>query len=434
MEHVGRNNIVCSAWTAWVAAGIGAFAVVGCGSVDDPERVVEPPELPAAALEGCDAIDLEKPEAGKGMQVSIEMTLAPGEERQVCKLVKVDHGFNLNWADGIQTNGSHHGLTARTNYRGAFPTQNIRGEAVDDPTQVATCESLTSDWDTTTILGAGRQAGASNALSPSRKGVLPDDVALRIEKGEVLAVNFHMLNPTDRPVHGCYKQNLYGIPDEDVKQEAGYAFYYNAFITVPAGQKASAKMACPVTEDISLASQVSHMHKHGVGYTATLLDGDPLAGGKPIQELYKTTDWEEPVARVDTPALQLKAGQWIQWECEYQNDGDVNIAQGQETTDEMCMFTGKYWPRSDAMDFCMREGGGKWSAARPLTNGTMNGQQFIDCYVNSPQIYGGGGPKSAPSRYASQLCMTQLCEKVGGRLNEFGTKPSQINPAQLGCE
>lgn len=434
----GLISVEGLAWSALSFGMIATFGIAGCGSDDNPseeETPREPDTQTNAITDGCDAIDLAPPEAGKGMQVSIDMMLEPGQERQVCKLVKVKKTFNLNWADGIYTHGSHHGLTARTNYRGDFPAQNIRGETITDPTQVATCEALTSDWDVTTVIGDGRPVGSEANWKSTAKGVLPNDVALRIEAGEILIVNFHMLNATEKPIHGCYKQNLYGIPDENVKQEAGHIFYYNPFITVPARQRATAKMACPVSHDIMLAAQVSHMHKDGVGYRAVLLDGDPLAGGKEIQELYNTIEWEEPIARVNTPALELKAGQWVQWQCDYVNNQDVNVAQGQETTDEMCMLQGTYWPRSDAMDFCMPDGStDKFSAARPLTTGTMNGQQFYDCYLNSPQVFGGGGPASAADRYASQLCITQSCENVGARINQYGAEPGELDPTKINCE
>jgi len=54
-----------------------------------------------------------------------------------------------------------------------------------------------------------------------RRATLPDDVALKIAANEVLELNFHMFNTGDQPIHACYKQNLYGIPDAQVKQEAG---------------------------------------------------------------------------------------------------------------------------------------------------------------------------------------------------------------------
>jgi hypothetical protein len=243
-------------------------------------------------------------------------------------------------------------------------------------------------------------------------------VALKIEANEILELNFHMLNTDTKPAHACYKANLYNVPDEQVEVEAGTIFYYNNFVTVPASGTATANMACPVTEDVTLRAQVSHMHKRGTGYTASLLDGDPLAGGQEVQKLYETTDWDEPVFKIDDPALALTAGQWIRWNCDYTNLEARDIAQGQQTTDEMCMFVGVYWPRSATMDGCTSAGGQYMSASRPLGTGTMNGAQLMDCFNNSPQLVTGGGPETSADRYATQRCVTEACPEVSGRVNE----------------
>jgi hypothetical protein len=438
MERIWKTSLRCNervAWFAVVAAAAASIFFDGCSSdtSDDPETVQPPVEHGTPpATDGCDAIDLAAPKAGEGTQVTLEVPLAAGEERQVCKLVLLDHKVNLNWSEGIYTKGSHHGLTARTMYRDALPTENIRGETVD-ASQVATCESLGADWDVLAVIAGGHALGESPRTTLNTKGTLPDDVALKIEAKEVLLMNFHILNATDHSVRACYKQNLYSIPDRQVKQEAGQMFYYNSFVTLPARQRAVARMACPVSQDVSLGAQVSHMHKRGTGYTATLLDGDPLAGGQPIAMLYNGTAWDEPLVEVNKPLRALTAGQWIEWKCEYENAEDTDIAQGQQTTDEMCMFLGTYWPRSPEMDWCMAPGSAdSYSAARLLADGSMNGAQFLDCWNNSPQIVGGGGPDSSAERYASQRCFTQSCANVSGRFHEF--EAGKLDPTTLGCD
>jgi hypothetical protein len=418
-------------------AALALCAAAGCGDTNEHEEEVNttPPDGPGmtvAPLDGCDAIDLAPPKAGEGVQVSLELPLAAGEERQVCKLVLLDKAVNLNWSEGLYTKGSHHGLTARTMYRDALPTENLRGETVDG-SKVATCESIGSDWNVLSVIADGHTAGQTARTSLNGKGTLPDDVALKLEAKEVLILNFHMINATDHPIRACYKQNLHGIPDAQVKREAGQMFYFNSFITVPARQSATATMACPVMQDITLAEQVSHMHKRGIDYTATLLDADPLEGGNEMKMLYDGTAWDEPVVRVNTPGLELKKGQWIKWSCGYENTEDSNIAQGQQTTDEMCMFLGIYWPRSPEMDWCMAPGSTDWySASRLLSNGPMNGTQFVDCWNKSPQNIGEGGSESAVDRYASQRCFTESCAKVSGRVNEFSA--GKLDPTTVTCD
>lgn len=385
------------------------LCLAGCSG--DPG---DPPTSSIAEEDGCDAIDLPPPDPSSGMQLSIDMELAPGEERQVCQLLLVDKKINLNYSEGLFTNGSHHALVFKTAYKGALPTQNLRGETVD-ASQIANCESATSDWSTTGVIAGGHAVGTSDTSANFPKGTLPDDVAFKIEQGDVIELNFHTNNASTAPVHACYKANLNGIPDEQVRSEAGLMFYYDPFITVPANGSSKATMACPVTEDVTLAGAVSHMHRRGASYTSSLLDGDPISGGKELQRLYETKDWEEPQAKLFQPGLSLKQGQWIQWSCDYVNPEARNVAQGQQTTDEMCMFVGAYWPRSPEMDNC----GTQDNLGRFFGTGTMNGAELVDCWLNSPQVVTGGGPASADARYATQRCVTEACPNASARLNDW---------------
>jgi hypothetical protein len=193
-------------------------------------------------------------------------------------------------------------------------------------------------------------------------------------------------------------------------------FFYNDFITVPASSTATADMACPVTSEITVATAASHMHRRGTGYTATLLDGDPIGGAKVVQKLYEGTEWEEPVSRVFSPALTMKPGQWIRWACDYKNTESRDVAQGQQTTDEMCMFVGAYWPRNPGWEQCGVNGQG-----RLFGKGTKNGADFVDCWTKSNgqlALYG-GGPDDSATRYAAQRCVTESCPEVSALAMDY---------------
>lgn len=416
---------------ATALAGVTAVGLAGCGGGggDANAGASSGPSMPtgSVATDGCAAIDLPPPDPDMGIQLSIDLELPPGAERQVCQLVLVDRKVNLNYSEGLFTSGSHHALVFKTTYKDALPTQNQRGETVD-ASQIRDCESSTSDWSTTGVIAGGHAVGTSDTSANFPKGTLPDDVAFKIDRGDVLELNFHMFNASDKPVHACYKANLNGIPDDQMKNEAGLMFFYDPFITVPANGSATATMACPVTQDVTLAGAVSHMHRRGTGYASSLLDGDPIAGGQEIQELYDTKEWEEPQVRLFEPGLALKQGQWIKWSCDYANPEARNVSQGQQTTDEMCMFVGAYWPRSPEMDNC----GVQDNLGRFFGTGTMNGAQLADCWMKSPQTVGGGGPDSAESRYATQRCVTDACPNASARLNDWAS--GKVDMTTVTCD
>ncbi len=205
-------------------------------------------------------------------------------------------------------------------------------------------------------------------------------------------------------------------------------YWYNAFITVPPNGSSSAEMACPITQDINLVSGVSHMHKRGVNYTSAVLDNDPLAGGQKIQTLHETTDWDEPQTSVFPGGLKVKQGQWIDYRCDYQNPESRNVAQGSQTTDEMCQFLGAYWPRLPEIDYCGPTLTPPSIGGRSLGTGAKNGADYEACMAGKTiASFYGGGPSSSEARYAAQKCVTDLCPKVSGHVWDTLTGGSIAN-------
>jgi Copper type II ascorbate-dependent monooxygenase, C-terminal domain len=376
----------------------------------------------SASAKGCDAIDMEKPE--DGLQLQLPLTVAAGKEGEYCMLVMLDQDLNLNWSDGRYTVGSHHALVERTSYFGAIPTTTITGQTVADATKPHPCATPSQLWSVQGVVAGGRNVEvAESGDDPTRsgKGVLPSNVAYKLKKGEVILVNFHMINVTEEPIDACYKVNLHGIPEAEVEHEAGTLFFYNAFITVPAEGTATARLACPITKDITLRTAVSHMHSRGDGYYANLMDkspADPTASV--VQELYSGTEWEDPVAEIFKPALKLTAGQWIDYECHYTNPEDRDVAQGFAGTDEMCMFVGAYWPRDFAMETCAN-GSGKTNGSAGIVYGSGDGTgaEFLGCWWNSPRVTSGTGDD--PKRLQSLECVTSTCPEASPGIRPYLT-------------
>ena len=398
----------------WSVLAAGALVgLVACGG-DKQAQSGGGATIEESGLEGCDGVDLPPPPPGQGVQISTEMTLEPGTERQTCKLVMTGQDINLNYGEGLFTDGSHHATVWRTSHTDTIPTTNVEGRTLDTSDAVD-CLSP-GDWGGTGVVAIGRSNKSDPNTAPGLQGALPDDVAFKIAGNEVLLLNFHMINTTQKTLRVCYKQNLPSVPSDQVKQEAGMMFFYNPAITVPANAAATADMACPVTKDITVSTAVSHMHRRGMGYTATLLDGDPSASANAVMPLYQSNEWDEPLTTVYNPPLSLTTGQWIRWSCDYQNGEARDVAQGQQTTDEMCMFVGAYWPRNPGWETCGFDGAGK-----NFGTGTMNGAQFVDCWNASMKQGGlyGGGPDDSAARYAAQRCITESCPKVSAMANDY---------------
>ena len=97
-----------------------------------------------------------------------------------------------------------------------------------------------------------------------------------------------------------------------------------------------------------------HYHSRGYGYQAYL---DLPSQAPATAPFYTSTDWEHPAAWTGGP-MQLKAGTKIRFYCDYNNiGGSAEYFQGQSAaTNEMCMFTGIYYPAMDqASEYCLSD-------------------------------------------------------------------------------
>jgi len=65
--------------------------------------------------------------------------------------------------------------------------------------------------------------------------------------------------------------------------------------------------------------------------------------------LYQTTNWDDPP--LEAKSIDLAAGDQIQWSCTYNNDTGGILTFGESAaTNEMCIFTGQYYPAPDTGD------------------------------------------------------------------------------------
>ncbi|KYF84461.1 hypothetical protein BE17_45890 [Sorangium cellulosum] len=308
--------------------------------------------LGAPLLAGCssgesgaqtpDSAHLEPPAPGAGVQYRMVSTVAPGQEIERCKLIVAPpEGLTVR-ADEVRFSaGSHHVVLYKTAYK-EIPAETREGVRVD-AAEVHDCNNgATAAWEITGVVAGSQSFGGESFL-----GDLPDGVALKVEPGAVLVMNTHYLNASPEPLVADARVNLYTMPPEQVEQEAGMLFHYNPFIRVPANGAASARMRCRIDEDISIVRVQSHMHRRGVGFAAHRVRGDGA-----MEEIYANEAWEEVPAKVFPSPLEVKAGEALDFRCDYVNAEPRDVVQGLTTRDEMCMLIGPYFPRSPEIDNC----------------------------------------------------------------------------------
>jgi hypothetical protein len=399
----------------YLMAALLAFpAMLGCSS--------DPAPTPAEDL-------LAPPAEGTGIQLKMVTSIEPGLETERCQFfVAPEEGLYVNRETVRFTAGSHHVLVYTTPYK-VIPTTTEAGVEVDTSGVMDCPEGATADWEVTGVLGGSQSYDGDSMLN-----TLPEGVAVQIQPGAVLLMNTHYLNASSEMLEADARVNFYSTPKETVKEEAGLLFYYNPFIHVPANGTSSARMRCPVTKDISVVNVQSHMHKRGVGFVADLTDGD----GKKIQEIYANTEWEAvPVKKFD-PLLQIKAGQELDYRCDYQNTEARDIIQGATTKDEMCMLIGAYYPRDEALENCVDDTG--FFGATWIGSGKANGAETLSCLntADSDGKFYGCVVNSCPS-IGEELSDFVLCQATGGNgacLIECGgtDKDACIGCIEKACE
>lgn len=425
-----------SASTVMILACLGC----ACGADDDPAEsasVTGHSEVVLGeATAGCQKLQL--PSVGEyDVQLQLGTTLEPGQEGEYCAIHRVgDQDVWLNWSDTQLSAGSHHGLLWQATYQGELPETDRRGDPLELGKLVPCEGGANARFEVRGVL-AGSQ-GSSNSTA---KGVLPQDAALHIPARSYVVMNFHMLNASERTLEPCMKVGLHGIDKRQVKNEAGVLFYYNSNIAVPPGGSSTAHMACPITQDVSLRSAVSHMHARGVAYEARWLSGDPYdADTQTLDTLYETKQWDAPVDTVWSEPKQLKAGNFLDYHCDYQNPDEREVAQGLDTTDEMCMLLGVYWPRNDNVSFCLDPASGK-SGAYQIGSGQMTGSEFLSCVIGS-DLSGGATEgcgraecRNYGARYHLQSCFTQACPGIGRYTQKyFNCLGAHSAECQSACE
>ncbi len=323
---------------------LGAFACA------DPE---EPPE---------DSL-LEPPAPGEGHQFAMTTELAPGVEAEHCKFVYgPPEGMYINYDEVRYTTGSHHFLLYETPYT-TIPTENEYGEPVDT-SGVFDCSSGPTDgWEVTKLIGGSQNANGDSIVS------FPPGVAMYVRPGAVLLMNAHYINTSDEVLEPEVRINVYTIAEDEVTTPGDILFLYNPLISVPANSSARARWRCPVQSDITIANVQSHMHARGVDFAAMISGEEPF---------YTNTAWENVAVKDFDPGLEVAAGSYLEYYCDYENHEMRDVYQGPRSTDEMCMLIGSYYPADPRTANCLNETG-NFLAGEWIGSGSASCAETLGC-------------------------------------------------------
>ncbi len=358
---------------------------------------------------------LAPPAVGQGLQYKMVSTLVPAQETERCQMFQIAEGIAFNRSEIRYSAGSHHVLLFETSYK-QFPTMDRTGKTVD-PTKVHDCaEGAAGLWDVTRVVGGSQNADGANAID-----ALPAGVAIKLKPGSIVLMNTHYLNASTQTITTDARVNLYAVPPESVKVEAGMLFFYNPFIHIAPQATNSAHMRCKLSADINLINVQSHMHRRGMNYVANLIDAKGAS-----TELYSNSLWENvPIKRFGA-GMALKAGESLDYRCDYKNGENREVIQGFTTKDEMCMLVGPYYPRNDHLEVCETAEGDLDGAATWIGTGNVDCGQTFKCLSNAADA-----PKEDQARQFYG-CVVRSCPASASQISEV--LHCQISNAHGACD
>ena len=344
------------------------------------------------------------PPASEGLQLRMATTLDAGEEDERCQFVVAPpEGLYIKKEEVRYKAGSHHILLWTTPYT-SIPTKDEHGTALDTKGVFKCSSGVLADWKATSIIGGAQSADGAPIVDN-----LPEGVALKVPGGAIMIMDGHFLNAQATSRDTEVLINLWTVPKEKVTTEAGVYLLYNPYIRVPARGEADARMSCPVPADITLVNGQSHMHKRGVGQTATLNVSVKELSGEAIDE---SAEWENVPVR-DYKAKAVKAGSAIDFRCHYKNTEDRVITQGLTTKDEMCAFLGLYYPKNEAFENCSVDG----KPENISTAATYIGSGKTSC-AESLACIGKSKPMTDDKGESLFGCVVESCPKAANQLTD----------------
>ena len=166
----------------------------------------------------------------------------------------------------------------------------------------------------------------------------PKGIGRFVSGGSGFQLMVHYLNSSTDVIHAAVATTLHTTDPANVPILASGIFANTLSIDIPAHSKATVKHSCGIPKDVHLMGASSHMHSHGVHFVARTSDG---------QLLYETNQWAEPEPWNFDPPRLLRGGSTIDVSCDYDNQTGSALSFGESAaTNEMCIFTGLYYPAS----------------------------------------------------------------------------------------
>lgn len=266
--------------------------------------------------------DLDPPELGVQLTIG-PVEVPPGEERYLCKTTRLPN------VDPLDIVALEHQASPSMHHF------NIWGLLAGPEEAEGTCDEL---WGQTSMQLASPLYASQD---PYFHGEFPEGVAAQLPAAQLVLMEYHVINPTTDTLYAEAKFNAYAAEPGTVEAYANGIYGSIDDLSLPPHEDSVFAEKCFVDHDLDVFAIGSHFHSRGVLFEVFEMDAAGVAGDL----VYSNTDWESPtlLIRSDDP-IHVASGTGFEFRCHYHNDTDGTIVEGENTTDEMCMFVGIYYP------------------------------------------------------------------------------------------
>jgi len=331
---------------------------------------------PRTPIEG-----LEAPEADRGVQLGLKVKVEPGKEVVVCRELVLPGAaaIAVGKLEHASSPGTHHVHA----YRSSTPPDQVSPD-------VFACGDLAGP-----LFYTAQKEAESTRFHPG--------VGVDFAKDEVVRLELHYLNTGSTTSEAELRLNLW-FATAPITAEAGSFYMGDYDIAVPAHGEATTKMHCDIPEDISITSILPHVHVHGTG-ERIYLSGKGIDVPKLLVSSKGFGDLE--TRAFDDVPIQIKAGQTLDFECDFHNDDEQGLVEGSSTTSaEMCMLLGSYYPRlSSQVEWCTLSGSG------PLHEGTTTCHEAMSC----------ASAKMHDDAFEQESCAVDVCKGSSTAFNDVNS-------------
>lgn len=239
----------------------------------------------------------------------------------------------------------------------SWPEGVVEGEPVDcDQSEAFGSRWLLGSQDDQIDLEVQGQLPGSLAAKPGDPEYGAGQV---VQPNSILRIDMHYVNGTDKDILREGWVYLKAVPAADVVTPVDMITFFQGSISVPPNSKGTvtARGRCEVPSDRYVGMVTGHFHKNGTRFSVWY---EP-AGGTPTL-IYQTRDWDTPgnawfTPRITNPVIDdnniwgaasgyihVKPGDYISFECEFDNPTSTPVSFGELGRDQMCNVFGVYYP------------------------------------------------------------------------------------------